>query len=157
MTTPNLSSFMTPFPRSTSVSRYFAADVVPFVQKLVDSYSKWGYNCNFSLSCILILSLPSLTPSLPSSSSLPLPSSLLCLSSPKLRISFITFDDPQDVFVKLPLTSNRAQMQAAIELLKNITPIGRTHLGPAISRVKFHYAQSTTVCVTCIHWGVHSE
>ena len=40
MTTPNLSSFMTPIPRSTSVRPYFATDVVSFVQKLVDSYSK---------------------------------------------------------------------------------------------------------------------
>lgn len=118
-----------PPPRSTSVRNYFKTEVVTFVQKLVDSYSKWA--------CSYIQLFTLLLPHLLTPLSLSFSPSLLCGISPKLRISFITFDDIVDVVVQLPLTSNRAKMQAAIESLKDVVPIGTTHLGPAISEVSY--------------------
>ena len=73
--------------------------------------------------------------------------SLLCSLSPKLRISVITFDDEQDVVVQLPLTSNRMQIQAAIEHLKNISTIGNTFLAPAIKEVKCSLGVSVATSV----------
>ena len=65
--------------------------------------------------------------------------SLPLLHSPKLRMSFINFDDIKDVATRLNLTSNRTLMNAGIKRLEDIPKISNgTFLEPAINKVKYY-------------------
>ena len=85
----------------------------------------------------------------------PLHPSLLHSSSPKLRISIITFDDKDHVNVPLPLTSNLTKMQlhAAFERLKKNLCIGNTYLAPALSKVNYCHTRYTIII--CEHVYSH--
>lgn len=68
------------------------------------------------------------------------------IHSPKLRMSFISFDDIPDVATQLPLTSNRTLIDDGIERMKNMTKISsETHLEPAINEVMCYRAVFTVI------------